>query len=256
MIRTATSKAGIGDVGPDGETVNRLGVSWYYNWKPTAFSKIAHAEFVPMIWSPHFIREKIFAELQQTNSSGHLLGFNEPERKDQAHLSVAEALKQWPRLEQTGFRLGSPAVSLDSKGTRWLQRFMRGADKQDRKVDFMCVHWYGDVTQPDAVGSLHAALKEIHEAYQRPIWLTEFGAMDQWFHSTDDRAKITANFLQQALPRLNAFPCVERFAWFTSKPIENYVNSALFDPASRQLTSLGKAYRECAVTFPRSDRKN
>lgn len=252
----SASKAGVGSVGVGSEGVNQLKVSWYYNWQPTASPRVLDAEFVPMIWNLQFLDAAIFADLKRTNRSAHLLGFNEPERADQANVTVAKALAAWPLLQQTHFRLGSPAVSLDKRGKSWLRRFVNGVEKHNLHFDFVCAHWYGDLTQPDAVDRLCDALTELHRNYQRPIWLTEFGAMDQWFGPADDRQEIIQDFLKRAVARLLSLPHVERFAWFASEPLEDYLNSALFDPASRQLTSLGEAYRECAANFSHSDRKN
>lgn len=239
----ASDKAGVGEVHNSTEQVNVLGLPWYYNWTPLALPGETTAQFVPMIWDETSVTPEVLDRVKTHSGSPFLLGFNEPERHDQADMTVEAALALWPQLEATGKTLGSPAVSLDKKGKEWLREFMSRADERKLRVDFICVHWYGDITKPGAVGSLKDVLDSLHEAYDRPIWLTEFGAMDFYFTEDADRPGITAQFIREAIPMLESLPYLHRYAWFTTLPYVGYDASALFLAAGKDLTKVGEAYR-------------
>jgi hypothetical protein len=86
-------------------------------------------------------------EISQVNDRGAkaILGYNEPERKDQGNVELEAALTAWPRLtafaEQRGMRVGSPSNSSDNGGGAYLRAFMEGAKTRRLKVDFLVVHW-------------------------------------------------------------------------------------------------------------------
>jgi hypothetical protein len=59
------------------------------------------------------------------------MGFNEPDVKAQANLSVEEAVKLWkeniPSIKKRGkasTRIGSPAISNGPEGIPWLKQFI------------------------------------------------------------------------------------------------------------------------------------
>jgi hypothetical protein len=58
-----------------------------------------------------------------------VLGFNEPNKSDQANLSVSEVLALWPAITSNeAIRVGSPATSADAKA--WFEEFMQGVEEQ------------------------------------------------------------------------------------------------------------------------------
>jgi hypothetical protein len=238
----ASSKSGLGEMYPNVDCINLLGVNWYYTWGVAPKLGTTKAQFIPTIWSYIFAKKETFAALKNY-PSGILLGFNEPEQKHQAAMSVEQALEIWPQMEGTGLRLGSPAVSLSRRGKEWLCRFMSEADNRGLRVDFICVHWYGNITNPEDVAQLKVALDAVHQEYGRPIWLTEFGALDQYFKRGDNRAAITVRFMREAVPMLEELPYLERYAWFTSLPSEGLRASALFRKAPTVLSPAGVAYQ-------------
>ncbi|MDA0724903.1 MAG: glycosyl hydrolase [Verrucomicrobia bacterium] len=80
------------------------------------------------------------------------LGFNEPDKSDQANMSYKAALKYWPILETLKVPLCSPAcanpegVNDDTvQGVRgtWMRDFMTEADRLGYRVDYTGVHWCG-----------------------------------------------------------------------------------------------------------------
>jgi hypothetical protein len=189
-----------------------VGASWFYTWKPTADGLTGTAaEFVPMIWGADDVGQPVPPEADT------LLGFNEPDRAEQANLTVEQALDFWPALLAADRRLGSPAPS--DGGTGWLDRFLAGAAERDYRVDFVALHWYGtDFADPArSVTRLCDFLTAAHERCRRPIWLTEYALAD--FSNGIDGAcypneEQQAAFAAASLPMLNRLSFVERFAWF------------------------------------------
>jgi hypothetical protein len=107
------------------DKVDALGCGWYYilGAAPDPKAKAIQAEFIPMIWSAKEATEDNLRRVKES-ASGVLLGFNEPDVKDQSNMTVDQALELWPKLMATGLRLGSsaPGAAVDSG---WLPQFMR-----------------------------------------------------------------------------------------------------------------------------------
>lgn len=228
--------------------IDRLGCRWYYNWTPSPDDRAEEirAEFVPMVWNGRDATEKNLARLKKAGFHT-LLTFNEPDGKEQANMTVEQALALWPRLLRTGLRLGSPAPASVTKSKDWLGKFMAGADARGYRVDFICLHWYGDITAPDAVDRLKNFLETQWRRYQRPIWLTEFsGCTGYWidFENPPVTAAKNAAFIRKALPMLESLPYLERYAWFELKWTEApWADVALVNPKTGKLTPAGRAYR-------------
>jgi hypothetical protein len=252
----SSPKKGVGFANGDGSfnrlspTVDQLGCSWYYDWRPVPDpnGRKITAEFVPMVWGAD---DCTADQLRLIEKSGckTLLTFNEPDRKDQSDMSVSQALELWPRLMQTGLRLGSPAPGnpSPSQPDLWLPRFMRAAAQRGYRVDFICLHWYGDVTDPQAVEHLRHLLTATWEKYHKPVWLTEFsGSTGSWLklHDAPLTMEKNAAFVRQVLPMLESLPFVERYAWFELKWTETpWAQVALVDPGTGRPTAIGDAYR-------------
>ena len=152
--------------------IAKINVSWFYTWEPhtTRITQPDRVEFVPMIWGETLVEPK---QLELAKKSGSvLLGFNEPDNPDQANMTVQQALDLWPHLMATGMRVGSPATVADpSLSGSWLEQFMDGAKARGYRVDFVCVHWYGEKFDTDgAVNRLKNFLQAVHHKFQLPIW--------------------------------------------------------------------------------------
>src|SRR6185295_7928069 len=99
-----------------GEKLKELKVGWFYYWTPRVPTDIpAGIEFVPMVWGlkDDPALDSTMAGLVEKKKAGTfstVLGFNEPDGKDQSNMTVEVALEKWPKLMETGLRLGSPAV--------------------------------------------------------------------------------------------------------------------------------------------------
>jgi len=222
--------------------VSALNVSWHYSWGVDANIKEPDSvRFVPMIWGKWSLEKSLLKvdSLAKIGKVKQLLGFNEPDGKEQANLTVEEALSYWPKLMNVNIPLGSPAcVHADND---WMKGFMAKVGEKGYRVDFICVHWYGGANAK----SLTDHLKAIHDLYNRPIWLTEFAPAD-WGAISPATSKVTKAsalaFMQQILPALEKLDYVQRYSWFSADPKNAALgNSALFDDNGK-LTPIGTFY--------------
>ncbi|GAA2592678.1 hypothetical protein GCM10010435_84500 [Winogradskya consettensis] len=221
--------------------VKDVGAKWYYNWGTNNDDMPANAEFVPMIWDENVDTPANLAKVKTEGST--LLGFNEPDMAGQADMTVEQALNLWPDLQGTGMRLGSPAVAYggDTAGG-WLDRFMTGAKQRGLRVDFITVHWYGSDFSDAAVGQFMGYVKAVHDRYNLPVWVTEYGLMN--FTGTPrfpNTQQITA-FITNSTRQLEAASYVERYAWFSLPAVGDSVDYGLYRDATTP-TEAGKAYR-------------
>ncbi|KAH6647923.1 glycosyl hydrolase catalytic core-domain-containing protein [Truncatella angustata] len=179
-------------------------VNWQYNWDSTTSNKQSYAEYIPMLWgtsSDHTNQWSNNVNYWLSKGSGHILGFNEPERSDQAHLSTQDAANAF-RQYLTPFKgrasIGAPAVSNDGYG--WITDFMGKC--QDCGIDFIPIHWYNDYTQFNDFKNWVTSICNLGKT----VWITEFEA----YGSIDQQSA----FLKQAIPWLDNNSCVYRYAYF------------------------------------------
>lgn len=224
------------------EKMELCSARWFYSWNSTPPENLpAGMEFVPMVWNKRSEESlaKLGVELRQYKLK-ILLGYNEPDQKEQANMTVEAALDQWPKLMELGVKLGSPACVHPDKD--WMKAFMKGVEERKLRVDFVTVHSYGG---PNA-DALMKRLATVHEMFGRPLWITEF-AVGDWNAKTRAENKFrpeqVVDFVRKALPQLDACKFVERYAWFPAKPDSTPLGpSALFNDDGT-LTPVGKAYR-------------
>jgi hypothetical protein len=208
---TTTTSPFKGVANSDCADLPRLGASWWYNWVPSPGS-CKTGEFVPMIaGKSEKTADAVSKALTQLKAAGYrtVLGFNEPNKTDQSNLSVAQVVELWPSLTaDPEVRVGSPATSADAKA--WFEEFMAQAEAKSLRVDFVAIHWYGW-----NAGSCNDA-KELEsyvtwaEKFARPIWITEFGCLNQ----SNPSAEVVEGFYASALAALSRHPTVERYAWY------------------------------------------
>jgi hypothetical protein len=194
-----------------------------------------------MIWGPGSVT--VAALRQAKHESRYLLGFNEPDMSSQSNMSVAQALRLWPRLMSTGMLLGSPAVATAAATPdSWLARFMRGARARGYRVDFITVHWYGgDFTTSQAVQELHSYLQSIHARYHLPIWLTEFALIRFASGVTFPSPQQQAAFITSATSMLQHLSYVQRYAWFALPATSGDGTAGLFRTGAAATTA-GRAF--------------
>lgn len=202
-------------------SADTLNCSWHYDWGAGSNSSL-NVEFIPM---RHNAGWDAYSKIDAKTNTTHVLGFNEPERPDQADMTVDEAIAQWPQLLRSGLRLGSPAPS--DGGRSWLYSFIDKCDKLNYRVDFVAVHWYqGGQTAKQ----FYDYLKSVHDRTGRPIWITEWNnganwtcckptyeeqalAIEQFIHMLD-----TTSFIE----RYSIYEWVEdtRHVFYSNDPVE------------------------------------
>ena len=210
-----------------------LDARWFYDWGAGKQSTL-DIEYVPMRHNAHW---DSFKKINALENVTHLLGFNEPNQRDQANMTVEQALALWPKLQASGLRLGSPSPNDAQRGLDWLYKFMDEADKRGYRVDFVAVHYYkADWSDKQMIGWLH----EIHKRTGgRPIWLTEFNNGAPWTKNHNPTYAENARKLDEYCRIMDAADFVERYAIFNLGP----------DSQERQLirggelTPAGKWYR-------------
>ena len=120
------------------ENLSALHTGWYYDWGTAPVGATPGIQFVPMIWNHGNVNSKALHAAVATGATV-LLGFNEPDVESQANMTVAQAIADWPQLEATGLRLGSPAPGTgeDLKTNGWLAQFMAQVKARGYRVDFI-----------------------------------------------------------------------------------------------------------------------
>jgi hypothetical protein len=222
-----------------------LGVSWYYNWTSGPETCAGGGEFVPMYSNKpnnHPSADAVAAQIDKLAKSGYryVLGFNEPNKSDQANMTVAEAIALWPAMTgREDMLVGSPATSAD--GQSWFEDFWQQAQAQNLRVDFIALHWYGwNGGSCDAkAANLESYIKWAEGLPGNPpLWLTEWGCMNK---SNPDAATVQAFYLG-AMAMLAKHPRVQRYAWYPWNP-----NNALANDDG-SLTALGAVFAEQPAT--------
>jgi autotransporter-associated beta strand protein len=224
-----SSKRGFADVGASYSNLQATGAGWYYTWGTGAANPGGfNAKHYPMFWSAPgqtTINNTLAAE------PDYILGFNEPERPDQANMSVSAAISAWTTISNstiayndangTNIKLVSPAVA-DTGGAdggqQWLASFMSQANANGLKVDAVAFHWYGvsNPNNPSGAASLFLSrVDSYHNSYGKPVFITEF-AIHDWGGAYTDAAIVEANrqFLNIVIPGLESRSHVAGYSWY------------------------------------------
>jgi hypothetical protein len=241
----------------DFDKLLNLDVEWTYNWSiDYTGTNNTSIEYVPQIWGPGAVTPATLNTLAQGKASGkfkHLLAFNEPDIYEQSWMTVQSAIDLWPTLMTTGLRLGSPAVALSAEtyayGQTWLEGFMNEAAVRGFHVDFIAVHYYPDFMNPNAAENLRVSLTNLYNQYQKPIWITELGAINVGQLSSTPTVQGAQQFMTNAIPMLESLSFVERYAWFDDNCSNDpgCAYTTLYN-ASDSLTALGGTYRSLSMT--------
>ena len=256
-LRKSEAKAGV-SVDENMPKVKALNVSWNYSWGTGLMDEQPpDIEFVPMIWGGGNAAKlaKRIKKMRPDIRSGRvkkLLGFNEPDGKNQANMTVAQALELWPILETAGVPLASPgAVHADRT---WMLDFMQGVRDKGYRVDYIAVHSYSGIN----ARHFRQRMRKIYELHgKRPLLITEFAVAD-WKTGGDisknrySPAQVLA-FMQEVLPWMEKQDWIIGYAWFSFRvdSPQGY-SSALFDRQGK-LSALGRYYRSVTPENPEGD---
>jgi regulation of enolase protein 1 (concanavalin A-like superfamily) len=214
--------------------------SWAYNWGAgVPANNPPNVEFVPMVWGYNGNPGGSFVNwlnwVRSQPGVREILGFNEPDSPSQANLTVAQALDGWQYMSQLGLPLVSPATT--NPTNQWMQDFMAGAAQRGYRVDAVAIHWYGG----DNPSSFLSTVDWVHNLYNKPVWITEFGLAD-WSGHHGYSPEQAYHFMSQVIPQLDQRPYVQRYCWFPTVTTDPYVGmSALFN-SDWSLTPVGNLY--------------
>ena len=262
------------------------GIHWFYNWyiQPDPEAQKARKEhnvaFYPMVWN-HWANQRDFenylsAYLAENPDIEYLLGYNEPNLRDQCNYTPREAAKYWPSLvkfaKKHNLKIIAPAMNYGTMENYWvpwvlLDEFF-GIDRIDEEsgklvknkgypgvslddIYAMAVHSY----MPDA-GALKWFIN-MFEKYNKPIWLTEFCSWEfsQWDAPWQNK-EYQLMFMCEAVTMLELHPYVEKYAWFIPKGNEDenvipgnklLTKTVKPDMQPPQLTTLGYVFVNMGV---------
>lgn len=229
-------------------------ISWWYNWAALPDAGIRNTytayqvDFAPQAWNAAGI-QAVRNRVSQDTAIKYILGFNEPNFKDQANMTPTQAAAAWPQLQaiadEFGLKLVSPAVNycgncVSQNGITynnpfdWLDDFFAAC--HDCRVDYIALHWYGG-------GNSMSSYIDDARKYGKPIWVTEFANWDQGVTSESQKSYLagTVNFLERD-------PEVFRYSWFIGRG-EGATVYPFIDlyAADGTLTALGKIYSKIPV---------
>ncbi|MFM2294196.1 MAG: hypothetical protein RLZZ350_609 [Verrucomicrobiota bacterium] len=220
-----------------GALQNLVNPYWSYDWDNSTASG-ADAEYVPM---RHDLNWNAYGNINSKQGSTHSLGFNEPDKTDQANMTVATAIANWPNMVKSGLRVGAPAVSdsgTTGTGLSWLYSFIAQADALNYRVDYIPVHWY---KCEQSASQFYNYLLGVYQTTGRPVWITEYNNGANWCTTTPPTLAANAAKMQTFVDMFESAPFVERYA------VYNWVGTErMMVDAGGALTAAGIVYRDKA----------
>ena len=242
---------------------------WSYSWGwDQVAGQPSKVEFVPMAWgawSTDGLRKGLQDKVVPHIRSGKVkrfLGFNEPDKKEQANMPYRAALKYWPILESLNVPLCSPGCAnpeglndgtVQGVNSSWMVDFMREADRLGYRVDYVGVHWYGGT---DAA-HFKTKMRRIYEKYgRRPLLITEFAPAD-WQAKTHSQNRMKAPavlaFMREVLPWMEKQDWIAGYAWFSFEPYEPHGHTSSLFKQNGDLSTLGRFYQSVTTQNPNGD---
>jgi hypothetical protein len=234
-------------------------ISWWYNWAAQPEFAIRNTyqnyevDFTPMAWNNVGI-SGVSSWADKDSLVKYILGFNEPNFKDQANMTPTQAANAWPALQKIAkkhdLKIVGPAVNycgncVSEGGVtytnpfKYLDDFFVHCDTC--QVDFIGLHWYGGGNS--IVNYINDGRK-----YKKPIWVTEFAAWDNPATTAKEQIKYlagTTNFLERD-------PDIYRYSWFIGRRQTGQTTYPYIDlyGADGMLTELGQMYMDIPVYDP------
>ncbi|WP_114778443.1 LamG-like jellyroll fold domain-containing protein [Botryobacter ruber] len=219
--------------GKAGWDPGKINATWYYDWNISGGS---NPDYDYVIIRQHGGWPSWDA-INSKQNVNHLLGHNEPDRPDQANMSVDAVLAQWPEMMKSGLRIGSPAPSDPYNG--WLPAFLQKAEALNYRVDFAAIHCYWGGMSPR---QWYDRLLQVYNMVgKRPLWITEWNnganwTTESWPTDKDAQFEKQLNDLKGILQVLDTASFVERYA------IYDWVQEKRALVLADTLTPAGKYY--------------
>ena len=231
-----------------GGWVGQYGTGWGYDWARNDKDGLSRDKFyVPMQhregWPNLETLHKRYSDWNNDIKPAYLLGFNEPDRPDQANMGVGRAVELWPQLMAMDVPLISPAPAQGGEDW-WLNNFSDQIDNLGYRMEYAGGHWYSG----PSVDNLFNHINDVQsKANGRPVWLTEFAVVDWSGGSGNWSEETNYNFILEFLWRAESKGNLEKYAlflfsggspaspWTMSNPRSNFFSGG-------SLTPFGKAY--------------
>jgi hypothetical protein len=215
--------------------IRALRGSWFYNWGPVTTESTLDIEFVPTKYRASTSTEPGWKQILDLNNVSHLLGFNEPQSTGQANMTTDQQLEHWPKMMESGLRLGSPAPT----DFDLFYKFMAECDKRNYRVDFVVLHDYGEGTAQ----SFYNFCKKAHDKTGRPIWVKEFNFGGTWTPGRPTYEQAAAR-IKEIIEMYDKEGIIERYAIFNFDE-EDQNRAVFFNPvADLNITPIGVVYRD------------
>jgi hypothetical protein len=231
---------------------------WVYNWGPNRPENlIKNVVFNPMQWGSYNWAYNtgsgpIWQRTSEWRKRGDgmiLMGFNEPDRTDQANIPVATAVDLWPQVMALNQPLVGPAPADD--GT-WLTSFTSAAQERGYRWNYTGTHAYPGPSGGSANGLIND-IQNKFDTFGLPVWLTEFSFVD-WGKNQNWSEEDCYQTLAEFLWRAENFAPLRKYALFIFTANTEYPQPAnpweKFTPAPRSnsydedgnMTAFGKLY--------------
>ena len=225
-------------------------VCWSYDWSNRVPSDKTDGLFTqydmdwcPMIWNGNYSSDNIRTWKQKHPQAQYILAFNEPNLKDQANMTPAQAAALWPDAKalasELGMKLISPAMNYGTledyhDPIKWMDEFLAQDGVSLDDFSGIALHCY----MPSAGGVKNFI--DMFEKYGKPIWLTEFCNGN----SSNISEQTQLNYMCETLNMLEGHGNVFRYAWFMPRGSFNskWHNALLTSSAPFELTTLGKVF--------------
>ncbi len=226
---TLTSK-GIGLTYQQCQDVRNSNSGWFYDWKASPVL-CGSAESVPMVWSSDYIESAVGGD------SAWVMGFNEPDRTDQANMTVTQVAQYWHRMEERfpSRKLLAPAYSQMAYSTPYpstTHPLVALRDEYYRlygrypRFDGLAVHCYmAPETQCEDFIKTNF-IDRLSEFGASEVWLTEFSFFAYTYWGYESYAWEAGSAL---IDWLKAQPQITHYAWFAAR-IRCYNDEANCEP--------------------------
>jgi len=202
---------------------NNLNLDWFYNWSDWKTPTL-DSEYVTMVWGGDLVAtgqtETLINNYANREDISTVLAFNEPDpcymQSGQFYnmCDVDTAIGYYKELLALGLRIGAPAVTGSPDGFEWLDNFMTKATALNLHVDFIPVHYYGQV---DA-NTFMSYWETIYNKWKLPIWVTEFNYGGPW--ETHPTTTVHNDNIKEWINAMDNADYIERYAFFSFSPDE------------------------------------
>ncbi len=225
--------------------IQMANVTCYYDWN-VGGTTTTNYEYSPIRQNGGW---PSWGDINAKQNVSHLLGFNEPDRPDQANMQFQDMIDLWPEMMKSGLRIGSPAWSNPWGGNGGnLFDFINKCDELNYRVDFVALHCYWGGKSPQ---SWYNDLKYIHEQTGRPLWITEWNNGANWTNEwwPDGRGYNEANANKQLNDLKGILNVLDTASFIERYFIYNWVEDCRAIILNGELTLAGDYYAQNQSTI-------